>query len=590
MKKKKNRFRLPGRLWRLALIPFGVGGSLLAAYHLAYLGKIYPGVQIVHIPVGNHTRIQAEEKLRQAIAEHLTNQPKISLTYEEEVYTLSYQDLAIEYQIEDSVQAAFEIGRQGNAWQALKTKILLWRQPRQLSFTYTYDQASFAAITTGLAAEIDIPAIEPTITIISTAQGPAVEIHPGQTGKAVDRQRLEKEMGYQLAHLQSEPLPLPFIITSPSLTEVEVASLRRRAENVIGKTITLRALDQTWALQDTDLVQFLSFNTFGDGFDRLKIDQYLAQIASTIDRAPQNAVFQFAQGRAIEFQPDQPGLQLDRPRALDLLLQELKKPEKTATLELPVHQLQATITTENVNNLGIKELVARGESWFRGSISNRVHNIKTAAAKLNGVLIPPNTEFSFNSALGDVLAETGFKEAYVIKQGRTIPEIGGGVCQVSTTMFRAALNAGLPITERHAHAYRVSYYEQGFGPGMDATVYSPTPDLKFINDTPHHLLIQTYFDQEKSYLAFELYGTADGRTTEVTKPVVTEQTSPPPPLYIPDPTLPIGTTKQIEHAIPGAKTVFYQRVYRNEEMVSEKAFVSRFQAWQAVYLEGTRTP
>lgn len=575
---------------RLLIIGLGLVGCSLVAYHLAYLGKIYPGIFIAQVPLGNLTRAQATEKIERLVSQFISSQPEISLIDEQETYVLSLKEISLKYLVQESVQQAFGIGRQPGFLNSLKTKISLWRQPRNLPLLYVFDQASLSTITINLAAEIDTPAIEPTVNIVSGKQGPVVEIHPGQTGRGLNLGQLAADLNQRLSVLSADPLELPFAITSPSLTETEVTSLKNRAENTIGKTITLEAAGQSWLLNDTDLVKFLSFSTFGDGFDRLKIDQYLNQIAAGIDRPSQDAVFQFKEGRAIEFQPDKPGLQLDRSRALRLLLQDLKKTDKILLTELPVNLIEANITTEKVNDLGIKELVAVGESWFRGSVSNRVHNIKTAAAKLNGLLIPPGEEFSFNLSLGEVLAETGYKEAYVIKQGRTIPEIGGGVCQVSTTLFRAALNAGLPITERHAHAYRVGYYEQGFGPGIDATVYSPTADLKFTNNTPHHLLIQTRFDQEKSYLAFDLYGTNDGRQVEITKPAMTQQTLPPPPLYIPDPNLPVGTTKQIEKAIPGAKTIFYERVYQNGELISEDSFPSRFQAWQAIYLEGTKTP
>ena len=124
-----------------------------------------------------------------------------------------------------------------------------------------------------------------------------------------------------------------------------------------------------------------------------------------------------------------------------------------------------------VNDLGVKELVGSGYSTYSGSIENRVFNVSHGASKINGVLIPPGETFSFNKTVGDITAATGFKQAYVIKSGRTVLDDGGGICQVSTTLFRAALNAGLPIVNRTAHAYRVGYYEQGFPPGIDATIY-----------------------------------------------------------------------------------------------------------------------
>ncbi len=164
---------------------------------------------------------------------------------------------------------------------------------------------------------------------------------------------------------------------------------------------------------------------------------------------------------------------------------------------------------------------------------------------------------------------------------------GGGVCQVSTTFFRAILNAGLPIIERRAHSYRVSYYEQGSSPGLDANVYDPTTDLKFKNDTPGYLLIQTLIDSASSTLIFEIYGTSDGRVTTISKPVVTDITPPSEDLYIDDPTLPQGEIKQIDWKAWGAKVWFNYIVERGEETIYQKTFYSNYRPWQAVYLRGT---
>jgi len=195
--------------------------------------------------------------------------------------------------------------------------------------------------------------------------------------------------------------------------------------------------------------------------------------------------------------------------------------------------------------------------------------------------------FSFNKSLGDVSADTGFEQAYIIKEGRTVLGDGGGVCQVSTTFFRAALNAGLPILERHAHAYRVHYYEDDLGPGIDATVFDSTADLKIQNNTPAYLLIQSSVDLKKKKLTFEIYGTSDNRQVEMSKVRVWDQVPPPPDLYQDDPTLPAGTIKQVDWKAWGAKASFSYKVARGEEILTEKTFTSNYRPWQAIYLRGT---
>lgn len=234
-------------------------------------------------------------------------------------------------------------------------------------------------------------------------------------------------------------------------------------------------------------------------------------------------------------------------------------------------------------------MIASGSSLFEGSIPSRVYNIGLAASRLNGVLIPPGSVFSFDQSVGDISALSGYQQAYVIQNGHTVLGDGGGVCQVSTTMFRAALNAGLPIVERHAHAYRVHYYEEDMPVGFDAAIYSPTVDLKFQNDTQHYILIQSVFDAANEHLTFNLYGTSDGRTVSMTQPVILSQTPAPPPLYQDDPNLPAGTIQQTDFTANGAVVYFTRTVTKNGKTILFDKFQSAYQPWQAVYERGTKT-
>jgi vancomycin resistance protein YoaR len=250
--------------------------------------------------------------------------------------------------------------------------------------------------------------------------------------------------------------------------------------------------------------------------------------------------------------------------------------------------LKPAITTENVNSLGIRELISEGTSLFYHSIENRIFNLSLAASRLNGILIAPGEVFSFNKALGDISSFTGYKQAYVIENGRTVLGDGGGVCQVSTTLFRAALRAGLPITERHTHAYRVGYYEEDAGPGIDAAIYSPTVDLRFKNDTDGHILIQSYADSVNMRLTFQLYGTKDGREVVINEPVILSQSPAPEPIYQDDPTLPKGEIKQVDFAAAGANVYFTRNVKKDGKIIIADKFVSNYRPWQAVFMRGTK--
>lgn len=327
-------------------------------------------------------------------------------------------------------------------------------------------------------------------------------------------------------------------------------------------------------------------------YDEVILLRILSPIIDKIHQDPVDAVFTFQNGKVTAFKHSQDGQTVDFS-ALNLELNSQftkvisSKKTQSLTIGIPIIVLKPKITTQEVNNLGIKDLLSTGTSLFRGSISSRIYNITLAAERLNGILIKPGETFSFNEALGDISSFTGYQQAYIIKDGKTVLGDGGGVCQVSTTLFRAIINAGLPITERNAHAYRVSYYEQDSLPGLDATIYSPTVDLKFKNDTDDYILIQTTIDQNLQQLWFYLYGSADGRKTVIEKPIISNEIPPPPDMYQDDPTLPKGTVKQVDFAAWGARVSFARQVIKDEEVIISEKFVSNFRPWQAVYLRGT---
>ncbi len=186
-------------------------------------------------------------------------------------------------------------------------------------------------------------------------------------------------------------------------------------------------------------------------------------------------------------------------------------------------------------------------------------------------------------------SSTGYDSAWIISGGRTVLGTGGGVCQTSTTMFRAALNSGLPVVERHAHAYRVSYYENDQPIGFDAAIYQPAVDLKFRNDTPNYVLVQTETIPEENKIAFRIYGTPDGREVEITEPIITGVSGAPAPKYEDTDTLAKGVVKQVDFAAPGATSVFSRKVTKDGNILFEETYRSVYRPWQAVFLVGTKT-
>lgn len=324
-----------------------------------------------------------------------------------------------------------------------------------------------------------------------------------------------------------------------------------------------------------------------------KLYKTLSPFMEKVNKDPVDALFTFQDGKVTAFKSSEEGKMVDIDRVKESLDSQfegilLKQKPQKIFVPIVIKTLLPKVTTDKANNLGIKELIGKGTSLFLHSIPQRIFNITLAASRINGILIAPSEIFSFNNALGDVSSFTGYQKAYTIQNGKTILGDGGGVCQVSTTFFRSLLNAGLPIIERQAHAYRVGYYEQDSLPGLDATIYVPSVDLKFKNDTDNYILIQTQVDQEIQQLSIFLYGTKDGRVVNMSQPIITNRIPPPPDLYQDDPTLAKEIIKQVDFKAEGSKVSFTREVTKNGKRIIFDKFISNYAPWQSVFLRGTK--
>lgn len=416
-----------------------------------------------------------------------------------------------------------------------------------------------------------------------------IQVKDGLNGVEFDNNKLKNELiNYLLTGQYNHNLPVK--IVTPQVTSDYIEKIKTILEISLKNPLKLQFEQSNWVLDTKQLLAILDLES-GQNLilDKEKTHSYLAKIAQIIDRQVQEGHFEFnpQTKRVTTFKPSIQGRRLDIDKTLAIILDSLNNPSaEPKIITLPVATTEPKIKTSDVNNLGIKELLAEGVSHFSGSIPNRIYNINLAASRINGVLIAPGETFSFNNEVGDISAASGYKPAYVIKSGRTVLDDGGGVCQVSTTTFRAVLNSGLPVVQRVAHAYRVGYYEQGFPPGLDATVFAPSVDFKFKNDTQNHILIQAYTVGATLYV--DLYGTPDGRFATISKSTVANQTPPPPELRQDDPTLPKGEVKQVDFPAWGANVSFSRTVKRAGEVLIQETFKSNYKAWQAIYLVGTK--
>lgn len=571
---------LPGIILGLFVV-----AGVVVGFEVKFWKRVYPGVVVSGI---NLTGKNESESV--GVIKKQTEQIKdFNLNWGTNSWTISLADIGVRYNPEATFAKAYQVGRSGVTKNDFSDKLTGLTKKFPINLIYTLDENKLTEALNPVTSQINIPAREPEV--IYDKNTGKIDVTPGENGQAIDEKRLVDEIKLNLTQVSSQPIEIPVLPLLPKLNDEQLELARQRATKLVGKKIVINfpEEEQKWELTDEELMTWLAPS---GGWKNHIIETWVAELATTVDRPAQNANFQFVSpGRVQEFKPAKEGFKIRQEELSQKILAAVTElgPEKdTAFVDLVVEKVDPSVKTSEVNDLGIKELLGKGESWFSGSIDNRIFNLQKATAILNGILVAPGEIFSFNQALGEISSKTGYKQAYVIKEGKTILGDGGGVCQTSTTLFRAVLAAGLPITERIAHAYRVHYYEEKYQVGFDATVFQPSPDFKFKNDTPAYILIQTSVDLGTKKLTYEIYGTSDGRKAEISKSRTWEVTPPPPDLYIDDPNLQAGVVRQTEHAAWGAKVAFDWKVTRGEEVLQQRTFYSNYAPWQAVYLRGTK--
>lgn len=468
---------------------------------------------------------------------------------------------------------------------SLKHKIF-FTIPQNYFLKITVDDQRLDDYIDSLSQKTNTPFMPSEIVVSDSGQ---ISVNQGSLGLSLNRSKLKQDILFQLSNLDSSPITasLDTIGFIPNQTQID--QVISQAEILKNKNISLNIPDTEAFLIDSSTI--LSWLAFYKTYDQDKIDKFIDDLNQSLRLDPQDALFEFEDGKVNQFKPAQSGrfiaksdLSTQLNSSLDKLL---KSVEESISLDVPFQYIDPIISNQDVNDLGIVELLGQGKSTFTHSSTIRNKNVKRGAEVVSRILVSPDQTFSFNQNLGEVTLENGYHMAYIIRQGRTELDVGGGICQVSTTLFRAALDAGLEIVERHPHAYRVSYYEEDSDPGFDATVFLPSPDLKFKNDTSHHILIQSIYDGSLKTLVYQIYGTSDGRHVTIDNYKKWGYAQPPPDKFIDDPSLPEGKLIREEYAVPGLKTAFDWTVKKDGQVLHKQTFSSSYVPWPAVYRRGT---
>ncbi len=415
-----------------------------------------------------------------------------------------------------------------------------------------------------------------------------IQIQTEVIGRAINWDKTLKEINNRLEYFSQANANIYTEEVQPKIYSSDLLGLENQAKNLSDRQLSLSYQNQKWTVEQADIASWLDINKNKQGinleFSQERIANYLEkELAPKINLEAKNHRFEIENGKIHNWQPGQNGQILNTEEsAKQIIIDYSIKQQNNSLLSIE------SITPSEVDSLNIKDIIGVGHSNFAGSPYNRRHNIAVGIEALHGLLIKADEEFSLVKALGDIDATTGYLPELVIKGDKTIPEYGGGLCQVATTLFRGAIASGLPITARQNHSYRVSYYEPA---GTDAAVYDPWPDVKFINDTGNDILIQAKIEGDDVYLDF--WGVNDGRLVEISEPVIYSITAPPPKKIIETDNLKPGEQKCTERAHNGAKAYFdYTVIYptideaTGEKIKAYRRFNSSYVPWQEVCLVG----
>jgi len=531
-----------------------VGGFLNALFLLNH-NVLIRGLKIGHIAVGGLSQEDAYQKIEQAIENWLSR--PIKLTLSNKSINTSWRSLGLIFDLESTIKKAAMLGKGRNLIKDVRQAIAALLGKYDLPMSLVWDEQvleNFNQINFKEYLEADSDAV-------LSYQNRQIVLTPSRAGRAPDWQGFKNRANQRAVYF--EPFgdyQLNLISVLPDIKDDETEIARIKAETLLKNTpLALEFENQKWEIDQDVLGNWLVFmpvfegNTsnkiLGFNIDKTLVTNYLLELVPEINRSSKNAHLSYQDGKIIVDQPAESGTEVLIEESVDKMIEDIL--DEKAIFNLVVKETEALVNEDTLAKLGIDILIGKGESNFTGSSLARVNNIKVGSGKFDEQLIKPGEEFSFNTSLGEISGEAGYLPGLVIKNNTLVPEFGGGICQVSTTMFRAAVNSGLEITERYPHSFPVGYYNpQGF----DATVYPPHPDLRFINNTSGHILIQRKIEGNK--LIFEMYGKNENKEVKIKGPTVYE--------------------KNEEDG--SMKAVLWQEVYQDGKLLFKKGFWSYYKS------------
>lgn len=582
---------------------FTLGFSAILVDHARHSGQIMPGIAMLGVDLSGMQLGEAAQTLATHIS--LSNDSTITLSYGDIYLPILPEQIGLHLDLAASARKAFEYGHRGSLGSILAYQLFCRYDSCDIQPIVTFDEQVAFDYLRQAASQYDRPLQEAGLTL----EGTRVVAVPGQVGRHLDVLASIDRIAEHVKRADFSPIPLVVHEQYPQI--LDASPFASQAQQTLSRPFELIVpqgqpdAGKVFPIPPAEMAPMLVFNRYQtDGgttiqpqFRQDLLLAYLKDLAGRVDIQPQNPRFIFNDDtRQLDLLAHAIiGREMDVEKTLAAVQSALASGASSAPLAF--NTLLPKVSDDvSANDLGITELIHQEHSYFFGSREPRIQNIEKAASEFHGLLVPPGATFSMAAAMGNITLDNGYKEDLIIYNGRTIEGVGGGVCQVSTTLFRAAFFAGFPIVERHPHAYRVSYYEKTANnsrdpnlAGLDATVFIPLVDLKFINDTPYWLLMETYVNRAANRLTWKFYSTSDGRQVEWQTSGPINIVEPKKPLYKLNEDLEPGEIKQVDWEADGADVRVDRYIYRDGMLINSDTFFTHYAPWRAVYEYGPGT-
>lgn len=557
----------------------------------ATAGRIYPGVTVGGVAVGGMRPAEASAALKASLPARFDS--PVVITYGDESWELSAAQIGADFEYDLIVARAMRVGRSGGALSAVGERLRAWTSGVDIEAVPVADELLMKEVLGKIAEATDEPPVDAKVKISGTTP----EVVEGVPGRALDQGAASRLLLAALAAEGAETLEAPVVEVPITITAEVAARAARIAEEMLADPVTVVYDDDSWEFAPEDVAAWIRFKSSASDDETAAADAtpptlepfispkaakqpITRALGAGVGRPAKDASFKTSNGR-VTIVPSQEGVGPDITSLAVSLTDELKDSAADRVVELRTRRVEPRVTTDKARAMGISERIATYTTTYESSNKPRVNNIHTLGDAIDGTLIEPGGVFSFNEAAGERTAAKGYQEANAIVNGKLVPQLGGGVCQVGTTIFNTVFESGLPVVERRNHSFYISHYPKG----RDATVSWGGPDFKFRNDTKDWVLVSVSYTG--SSITVSLYGTDPGYDVSAEVGDWTD-IRPFPVKEVKDPEMVKGSRIVEDAGVSGRSITVKRQVTKGGKVVRTDTFVSNYKPKEQVVKVGTK--